>query len=136
MFIDWRFKLIKYDLLPTLCFRTQNSETYYIKIYQKKKEKNNDVSKITIMDFFYYLPCRSLGLRYSLLIGLGQDQQKYPALHSGEVGRGRVCGCRHKWHFTLSTMLSLPSCANLCLLFSSNKLALIKVNFTPSTKSI
>ena len=34
--------------------------------------------------------------------------------------------------FMFSTMLSLSSCANSCLVFSLNKLSLFKVNLTPS----
>ena len=33
----------------------------------------------------------------SLLIGIGQDQQQHPAVHTGGVSRGRVCACGW-WH--------------------------------------
>ena len=35
---------------------------------------------------------------------------------------------------TFSTMLSLSSCPNSCLVFSLNKLSLFKVHLTPSTE--
>ena len=42
-----------------------------------------------------------LGLCKSLLMGLGQDQQQHPSVHSGGVSRVWRCGCWRYWNVTV-----------------------------------
>ena len=70
------------------------------------------------------------GLCGSLLLGLGQDQQQHPAVHTGGIGRGRVRGCECWFLFCfyyLSLYISICAAVNgdypvLLSLRSNNKI--------------
>ena len=57
------------------------------KLVSESTDKTQKWSKIVNIKLFFF------GLRNSLLIGLGQDQQQHPVVHNGGVSTGRICGC-------------------------------------------
>ena len=66
---------------------------FVITFTQVNSHVNCEKKVIGLQSFIFFY-------RKSQILGIVQEQQHYPAMHSGGVGRGRVhgCGCWCEWH--------------------------------------
>ena len=83
-------------LLPLSKFKCQ-----FVRLPKDWLGKSKEI--ILVSEFLILVQiCWFMGPCDSLLLGLGQNEQKHLTVRTGEVSRGRVCdcGCWCKWHVT------------------------------------